>query len=241
MDKKDFRVQFPLWNISLFLILILWTYGVVYAVDLINNDFEDLLVVAEDGVKLNWHIPGLLSIIIGFILIVVFFIAYFTRLNRHKKKYPNHKINAFTFFKPVEFLEDDEMLSQVTRNATKKVYIFYSQALPLIIFLFVIFPFERFVYIVLLLLLLIVHNTLYYLEIRKFLSGNYNLSMEKKTSNNRYQKMLTIFVIAVPFFHINQIINNHNESSNEFEACIKVGKTATMEFNKDGFTSVKCQ
>ena len=30
-------------------------------------------------------------------------------------------------------MEDDEMLQQVTQNATKKVYILYTQALPLLI------------------------------------------------------------------------------------------------------------
>ena len=247
MNKKDFRVQVPLWNITLLLILMYWTYGIAYAVDMKVSDFEGVFVVVDDGLKIG-HFPGILSIYVGFFLVVVFFIAYFLRLKRYNQKNPNNKMNAFTFLKPGEFLEDDEMLRQVTENATKKVYILYSQALPLLIFLIVIFPFDRYVYIVMLILLLIVHNALYYLEIRKFLSGDYNLTTKRKSKNNKFQKLFTVFAIlaliiaiTIPVVRIIQIEINNKETLQEFEACIKEGRTATMEFEDNGLTSVICE
>lgn len=248
MNKSDFRVQFPLWNITLWLILMYWTYGVAYSADMLFSDFEGVFEVINDGLKINWHVPGMFSIILGFFLVIVFFVAYFIRLKQHNRMNPNNKMNAFTLLKLGEFLEDDEMLRQVTENATKKVYIFYSQALPLIIFLIVIFPLNRYIYVVMLFLLLIVHNALYYLEIRRFLSGDYNLSTKRKPRNNKLSKVVTIFVlftcflaIAIPFVRITQIEINHKETLQEFEACIKEGRAATMEFGENGFTSVKCE
>lgn len=248
LDNKDFRVQVPLWNIAVWIILMIWTYGVVYAVDMITSDFKGVFVVLDYGLQINWHVPGILSIIIGTLFLAIFFTAYFLKLKRYNEQNPSKKLDTFTFIKPGEFLEDDEMLRQVTENATKKVYIFYSQALPLLIFLFVIFPLDRYAYIVMIFSLLIVHNALYYLEIRRFLSGNYNISPKRKPKNNKFQKVVTVFVIlafilaiAIPVVRIIQIEINHNETLREFEACIKEGKKATMEVEENGITSIKCE
>jgi len=248
MSKKDFRVQVPLWNITLWVILMYWAYGVAHAVDMIVSDFEGVFVVTDNGLHINWHVPGMLSIIIGTFLLVVFFGAYILKIKSHNEKNPNNKMDTFTFIKLGEFLEDDEMLRQVTENATKKVYIFYSQALPLLIFLIVIFPLDRYLYIVMLFLFLIVHNALYYFEIRKFLSGDYNLSTKKKSKNNKLQKIVAVFVIlafilaiAIPVVRIIHIDINHKETLQEFEAYIKEERTATMEFQENGLTSVKCE
>ncbi|MFA9559168.1 hypothetical protein ACERII_17810 [Evansella sp. AB-rgal1] len=248
MSNKDFRVQVPLWNIALWIVLMIWTYGVAHAVDMIISDFEGVYVVSDNGLQINWHVPGMLSIIIGTFLLLVFFATYFLKIRRYNEKNPNNKVGTFTFIKPGEFLEDDEMLRQVTESATKKVYILYSQALPLLIFFIVIFPLERYVYVVMIILLLIVHNALYYLEIRRFLSGDYNLSTKRKSRNNRLQKVFTVFLIlafilaiAIPIGRIIQIEINHSETLQEFEACIKEGRTATMEYEENGFASVECE
>lgn len=248
MNKNDFRVQIPLWNITLGFILMYWAYGVIYAADLLFTDFQGVFVVANDGVNANWYLPGILSIIIGFFLMVVFFVIYFIKLKNYNQMNPNLQLHAFTFLKPGEFLEDDEMLRQVTENATKKIYIFYSQVLPLIILLIVCFPIDRYVYVVMLFSTMIIHNALYYLEIRKFLSGNYNLNSTKILSSNKFPKAIIISVIftfilivAIPIVRIVQIESNNKETLQEFKACVDEGRAATMEFEGNGFTSVKCK
>ena len=43
MNKNDFRVQIPLWNIALLIILMIFGYGVVYAADMAYSNFEDVI------------------------------------------------------------------------------------------------------------------------------------------------------------------------------------------------------
>lgn len=167
MNKNDFRVQFPLWNIALFSILMIFSYGVVYCSDLLFNQLESPFSYENGEVAINFNIPGLYSLIIGAFLLTTFFIFYFLTLNNHNKNNPSRKMNAFTFLKPGEFLEDDELFIQVTRNATRKVYILYSQILPLFV-LIMFFPINRYIFIVIIFLTLIIQNALYYREIIKY-------------------------------------------------------------------------
>lgn len=166
MYKNDFRVKFPLWNIVLYTILMIWTYSVVYLTDMFFNNFEGMFGVNGE---INWNISGLLSFFIGLILLILFFIIYFIKLNRHNKRNPSKKMSAFTLLRLGEFIEDDELFRQITQNATKRVHIFYSQILPLVILLMV-FPFNRYVFIVVIFLLLIIQNLIYYRHIRKYIT-----------------------------------------------------------------------
>ncbi|TKC19324.1 hypothetical protein [Robertmurraya kyonggiensis] len=164
MDKHDFRIQFPLWNIALLSILMIWCYSVVYAADMLFNDFEGTIL--PNG-EIHWNIFGLISFFVGFVLLIVFFVAYFLKLHRYNKEHPNNRLTAFTSMKPHEILEDDELFQQVSEKATKKVYIFYSNYLPLVILLMA-FPLHRFVFIFVILLLLIIQNAIYYRHLRQY-------------------------------------------------------------------------
>ncbi|WP_440897526.1 hypothetical protein ACS127_06030 [Amphibacillus sp. Q70] len=157
----------------------IWTYGVGYAFDMLANNFEDTIIVTASGTEIDWHLPGLLSIIIGTFLLIVFFIAYFLKLKHHNEENPSRKLSAFTFTKPGEFLKDDEMLQQVSESVTKKIYTFYSGILPLLILFIILLPLNRYVYIVMIFMMLIVQNTIYYLDIRKLLSGDYKREQSK--------------------------------------------------------------
>ncbi|MBP3950229.1 hypothetical protein [Bacillus suaedae] len=168
MNKNDFRVQFPLWNIALFVILIIFTYGAVYCADMLFNDFTGAFRLENGRVVPNLELLRVFSIILGAVLLILFFISYFIRIRRHNKLHLNQKLNAFTLLTPNEFLEDDEMFNQVTRNATKKVYSFYSQMLPLIVVI-MLFPIDRYIFIVIIFLTLIIQNALYYREIRHYI------------------------------------------------------------------------
>ncbi|MBD8069135.1 hypothetical protein [Bacillus sp. PS06] len=168
MSKHDFRVQLPLWNIAIFVILMIFTYGAVYAADLLFSDLEGVFETVDGREVINLHVPSILAAFLGFFLVIVFFVAYFTKLISHNREHPNRKQNAFSFLRPIEFLEDDEMFNQVTKNATKNVYTFYSNVMPLIM-LFMLFPLDRYLFIMAILLVLIVQNALYYREIRKYI------------------------------------------------------------------------
>ena len=167
MNKNDFRLKFPLWNVALFTILMIWMYSVVYLTDMYFNEFEGMFGVNGE---FNLNTLALLSFFIGLVLLILFFITYFIKLNRHNKKNPTKKMSAFTILKLGEFIEDDELFRQVTQSATKKVHIFYTQLLPLVILLMV-FPLNRYVFIVVIFLLLIIQNLMYYRHINKYAIG----------------------------------------------------------------------
>ncbi|MDF1510147.1 hypothetical protein PZE06_18600 [Robertmurraya sp. DFI.2.37] len=248
MTKNDFRVQFPLWNIALWMILMFWSFGIVYAVDILAEGVDSIYAIVDGELTIKWHYPALFSMIVGLLLLIAFFIAYFRRLNKHNRENPALKISAFSFFKPGEFLEDDELLSQVTENAAKKVYVLYSQALPLIIFFIMIFPFNRYAYIVIMLLMLIVHNALYYREFRLFFSDDYQLESAGNMRSNWlrmiFPVILTVIIlisIAIPSYQIVQGGKDQQEKLQQFESCLDTGKSATMEIAQNGKTIVTCQ
>ncbi|MDQ0269798.1 hypothetical protein [Cytobacillus purgationiresistens] len=247
MNKSDFRVQMPLWNIVLCMILLIWFYGIVHYVDLMFDDFEGVFSIVENEVVVQWPVPATISIIIGVILIIVFFIAYSIKIKQHNKLNPSHRVNGVTLINPGELIDDDEMLRQVTQNATKKVYVFFTSVLPLLVFLFA-FPFNRYVFIVLILLIMVIHNLLLYLEINKYLDGSYNshqpISNEEKKQKrlkmNRTLKMIisSIVIIAITFAVIRliQINSNHKSIMIKAEQCMDEGKVVVME--NDGFFSL---
>ncbi|WP_033542739.1 hypothetical protein [Planococcus sp. CAU13] len=167
MRKNDFRVKLPLWNIALYTILMFWAYSVVYSSDMLFTGFEG---VFNEGGEFALDPFALLSFFGGLVLIIIFFFAYFIRLNRHNKNNPTSKMSAFTIFKLGEFIEFDELFSQVTQTATKKIYVFYSQILPLLVLL-MFFPFNRYLFIMVIFLLLIIQNLIYYRHIRSYITN----------------------------------------------------------------------
>ncbi|WP_330948492.1 hypothetical protein [Virgibacillus sp. MG-45] len=252
MNNNDLRVQLPLWNIALMVILMIWSYGIVYSVDVIFNEFEGVYDVVGNSVIINWNLPGILSIIIGFFFLIIFFIAYSIKLKKHNKKNPNRKIPFITFLKPGELLEDDEMLRQVTRNATQKVYILYSHTIPLLICL-MFFPLDRYLIISLLFLLIIIHNVLYYLEIRKFMKGEYSIDQSsdyvRTASKNKLQRYVVmvilgvlIIIVSTVVIRILQIESNHKENISKAESCLDNGGTVVFEENGlFGVSKVSCE
>jgi hypothetical protein len=243
MNEKDFRVQIPLWNIALLVSLLIWSYGAVYAADLQFNNVEDVFVIENNKVLSNWNIPAVVSFLVGFSLFIAFTFAYFIKLNRHNKENPHKQISAFTFLKLGEFMDDDEMLRQVTQNATKKVYILYSQTLPLLIVIMFL-PFNRYIFIVCLLTILILHHALYYREIRKYINGKYSLTHEISPSEKakidlktyKFQKRMKVFSVALIVLiltistgRIFQIKNNSDRNMIKAEDCMDRQGTVVVE------------
>ena len=243
MNKNDFRVQIPLWNIALLVSLLICSYGVIYAIDMLFNDFDGVFVIENNEVLTNLNMPAIVSLLVGLFLLIVIFIAYLSKLSRHNKENPTNQIAAFTIVRLGEFMEDDEMLRQVTQNATQKVYILYSLALPLSIFLMFL-PLNRYIFIVSLVVLLILHHTLYYREMRMYINGKYSMNQEispnQKVKNDlksqKFQKGMIIFsvvfivlILTISTVRILLVKNNSDANMIKMEKCMDQGGTIIYE------------
>ncbi|MUK88405.1 hypothetical protein GMD78_08380 [Ornithinibacillus sp. L9] len=78
----------------------------------------------------NWITIGILVIIAVFFILIMI----------HNQKHPNRKINFFGWI-PYEFKEEDEGKQWVTFQACRKVYIFFSFAIPISIILIALIEF----------------------------------------------------------------------------------------------------
>lgn len=243
MNNNDFRVQFPLWNIALWFIFMIWTYGVIYAVDLLLNGLESH----------NWNVAAITALFGGTFLMLLFLVLYAVKIHKHNKRYPHQQIDGFSLFKPGEFIDDDEMLQQVTQNATRKVYVFYWQFLPLIILL-MLFPFNRYVFIVALCLVFIIQNLLYYLEVRKYFSGDTDYADDTPAPKKPVQTKknlrktaplvvvgVLVLVAAITATAIFQMKSTHEANLEQAEKCLDNGGTVVSEeTNWYGLNSVTC-
>ncbi|MEI3604370.1 hypothetical protein SPD48_01580 [Pseudogracilibacillus sp. SE30717A] len=69
---------------------------------------------------------------------LISFLIYFAFVYIHNKRNPDKRIKWITYI-PYELREDDEGLQWITFKATRKVYIFYSFAIPIGIVLYTFF------------------------------------------------------------------------------------------------------
>ena len=166
MNKNDFRLQFPLWNAGLAFLEMIFLYSVIYAIDMMNSDYKDLY---RDG---TFYIDrvALITCGISFLSLVVFFYFYLLKVRQYNKTNPSRKIKFFTSIHLLEFVDDDEMMQQITNQATRKVYIFYSNMFPLLLIL-LMFPLHRYVYVVVISGLFITQNLIYYRHLSKYAEG----------------------------------------------------------------------
>lgn len=125
--KGDMRFSMPLWQMGSIFILLVLTLVIGFA-------SETTFVTSEDGYyfEINMgHISGMIFSS-SLIILVVYLMLMFLSIHRHNKRFPNQKIKSFTF-KPQEYIEDDEFFDEITKRATKKVYSYYSFALPILV------------------------------------------------------------------------------------------------------------
>ncbi|KGA98366.1 hypothetical protein AJ85_04130 [Alkalihalobacillus alcalophilus ATCC 27647 = CGMCC 1.3604] len=237
MKLSDFRVQIPLWNAVLMIFLMIFMYGVVYYTDIFFYRMDEFVQIIDGEVVTNWNIPALYAIIIGFVLITLFLIIYATRIIKHNNENPSQKIDALSLIKQAEFLEDDEMLQKVTERATKKVYILYTQAVPLLIML-MMFPLNRYFFITFGFLIIIAHNLIFYRDVYKYIKGTYKFSHQNKKAPQKRvtKKPVIITTVAVLLiisslvtFRLFQIHQNQEENLAKFEACLNEGATAIYQ------------
>lgn len=103
---------------------------------------------------------GTVSLIILFYLLVYF----------HNKKNPNRKI-SFALWIPYEFKEDDEGKQWVTFQACRKVYMFYSFAIPAAIILLTVFNLSAGMMLIMLFVMGMSQYAIYWWEEKKYLQG----------------------------------------------------------------------
>ena len=85
---------------------------------------------------------------------------------------PTRKMNllSLSLLQLPEFVDDDEMMQQITSTATRKVYVYYSNILPLVLLL-LCFPLHRYIYILAISLLIIGQHIIYYWHLSKYAEG----------------------------------------------------------------------
>ncbi|KPB03776.1 hypothetical protein [Bacillus sp. CHD6a] len=236
--KNDLRIQLPLWTIAFCILLMPLTFSTVQLIDLMIHNFDAFFVVNGSETSFNWNIMSIQLFFVSTLLLISFYIAFYYRYRKHNRENPRERLYFFIFYKPGEILEDDEMLQQVSKNATKKVYILFANALPLLALLMVI-PLHRSVFIMAILLVIVFQNLLFYKEINPYYSGNYKFgNKNKKTDlefskvNKRVIKGITFFSLIIIVLSFGRLAQMHYHSQSiptQMEACMEEGGTAVIE------------
>ncbi|WP_075620023.1 hypothetical protein [Paenisporosarcina indica] len=158
--KKDFRVQYPLWQMTFIVLLGFMIFSISGAsTEFIHNDDELRFGVEFPPLE---SILLISSIFLTFLLIVVFSL----KLSKHNKQYPTQKVSMWQI-RPIEYLEQDEGMTHITRRAAQKVYTFFVWALPFMAVIYMVFEIPRYWMIFGILLLAFIQYLIFYLEVRK--------------------------------------------------------------------------
>lgn len=236
MNKNDFRLQFPLWNACLVFLLMIFSYSVIYAIDMWNTEFTGLF--REDG---TFYIDkvALITCGISFLSLVVFYYFYLLKVRQYNKTNPTRKIKFFTFIHLLEFVDDDEMMQQVTNQATRKVYIFYSNMLPLLLLLLV-FPLHRYFYVVAICGILITQNIIFYRHLSKYAEGISTTHAPLANKKIITTTFVALFILAITCFGLfYKLEQDQQEDSQIIENCINKG--GTIYFHQTIFNSISCE
>ncbi|MBU0905671.1 MAG: hypothetical protein R3328_03340 [Planococcaceae bacterium] len=161
--KKDFRVQYPLWQMA-FIIL----FGFI-AISLTGASSEMIQNDLEFSYSLQF--PALESILLFITLAMTFIllIIFIMKITNHNKRHPQQKL-SFWQIKPIEYLEEDEGMIYITRRAAQKVYTFFVWALPFVAMIYLLFNLSRLWIVIGILFLAFMQYLIFYIEVRKYLS-----------------------------------------------------------------------
>lgn len=160
--KNDIRITFPLWMMCFILLIAASIYFIGTTAVIEGRGMDEFtFIISVDS--------NLIPFFILFVLILGSLITFFMKIIKHNRKYPHKKLSLF-YLKPPEYIEDDELFQQVTGLATKKVYTFFSSAIPILAVLYIVMPIGKMWMVIGLLLLNFVQYLIYYLEIRKYVT-----------------------------------------------------------------------
>ncbi|KMK75867.1 hypothetical protein [Alkalihalobacillus pseudalcaliphilus] len=233
-NNHDFRLQIPLWNMALMASLMIFSFGFIYYVELAVFNTNELFRFINGTVVIQWNVPATISLVLGAVSLITILTLYLYKVTQHNRNFPDKAINTFSFIQLPEFLDDDEMLEQVTKQATRKVYILYSQALPFLVILMWI-PLPRYVFIVYIILVIMIHHYIYYRDIQKYIRGHYQFQLLSRKKNTNFSKIIWTFAISYLIvaggiagflFYQHQ---NSEENLAKFDACLQEGKSAYFE------------
>lgn len=163
MITKDIRIQEPLFNSAIFALLIGVFTGIAYSLKYLDNEMQIKIVLGLEEVN---YIPFIFSFIC-LVLTIILCIIYINKVTKHNLQNPTKKVRAFTAFTLNEFNDDDEFFSKVTNEATRKGYIFCTNALGVLVIL-LLFQFPHIVYVIIALSICIFQNLLYYSHMKKY-------------------------------------------------------------------------
>ena len=235
MNKNDFRLQFPLWNAGFFFLLMIFYYSVIYSIDVWNSGFKDLYL-ADGTFYINR--VALITCAISFLSLVVFFYFYLLKVRQYNKTNPSRKIKFFTSIHLLEFVDDDEMMQQITNQATRKVYIFYSNMFPLLLIL-LMFPLHRYVYVVVISGLFITQNIIYYRHLSKYAEGISTTHAPLVNKRILITTFTTLCILAISCFGLfYKLEQDQREDSQLIKDCFDKG--GTIYFHHTVFNSLSC-
>ncbi|GGB08015.1 hypothetical protein GCM10007190_14990 [Macrococcus hajekii] len=152
-------MQYPLWNVAAILGLSLITIPLFSA-------FNHYLSSEEYGFEIVIEGWMVLLFILGILISVVTIILW--TIATRKAKRESSRINLMSVYPP-ELNENDEGMSYITHEGLRKVYAFYSLALPVLVCIFFLIPNNYFTKLNVMLVVLglaLVQNVIYYLSTR---------------------------------------------------------------------------
>lgn len=160
--KKDFRVQYPLWQMVFIVLFGFMAFSFTGVSTELNQNSEGFSYSLEFNPIESIFLFG--ALFISFISILIFI----RKISNHNKQNPDQKISMWQI-RPLEYLEQDEGMTHITRRAAQKVYTFFVWALPLLAVIYMVFGLPRFWMILGILFLALMQYLIYYIEIRKHL------------------------------------------------------------------------
>lgn len=163
MRTKDIRIQEPLFNSAFFALFIGAFSGIAYSFKYLDTEMQNKVMLGLE--ELNF-IPLFISVICV-VLSIILCIVYVLKVKKHNLENPTKKVRAFTAFTLNEFNDDDEFFSKVTNEAARKGYIFYTNAIGVLILL-LLFQLPHIVYIIFVLSICLIQNLVYYSHMKKY-------------------------------------------------------------------------
>ncbi|MDI2586187.1 hypothetical protein OR571_03360 [Psychrobacillus sp. NEAU-3TGS] len=158
--KKDFRVQYPLWQIGFMLIFMALVFMITGAVTTyVNNKTSFSYTIQLEALE-----GGIVFLLIPVFLIMAIILS--SKLKKYNKEHPTKKLSVWRT-KPLEYMEDDEAWQMITRVATQKVYTFFTWSLPLSAVFHLLIPTSKILIILNIVVLSLVQYLIFYIHVRK--------------------------------------------------------------------------
>ena len=153
-------MRYSLWLLAFIVLLGL----ILFSVDGATTEF----IHNEDELRFGTQFPPLESVLLyGSIFLTFLLITIFSlKLSKHNKQHPDQKLSMWQI-RPIEYLEQDEGMTYITRRASQKVYTFFVWALPFMAVIYILFEVPRFWMIFGILFLAWMQYLIYYVEVRR--------------------------------------------------------------------------